>query len=425
MEYALKKWGTLSLSEIIKPSIELAQKGIPVSSSLAKLLKVEQENLAQWDSTKAIFLKNNIPLQEGDLLIQKDLANSLKLIAENGSQVFYNGEIGQKIVAEIQRHNGIITAEDLRNYKVIERAPIVGEYRGYKIITMPPPSSGGIHIVEMLNMLEHYPMGSYGVNSAQSIHYMAEAMKLAYADRSEYLGDPDFTNVPVSGLISKKYANELVKTISPNLARPSNTIKPNNPIPYESNQTTHYSTVDQYGNAVAVTYTLNFNFGSGIVAAGTGILLNNEMDDFSSKPGVPNGFGLIGGSANAIQGKKRPLSSMSPTIVLKNNQPWLITGSPGGSRIITTVLQTIINSIDYNMNPAESASTSRIHHQWLPDELDIEKGISADTIRLLKQQGYNIKQKATMGRTQTIQILPDGFYGYSDPRSPDGATKGY
>ncbi|WP_269914090.1 gamma-glutamyltransferase [Acinetobacter sp. HY1485] len=425
MEYALKKWGSLPLSEVIKPSIDLAQKGIRVSPALAKLLDVEQQNLAKWDSTKAIFFKNNTPLKEGDLLVQKDLAKSLKLIAKHGSQVFYNGEIGQKIVAEMQHHGGIMSAEDLKNYKAIERPPIVGDYRGYKIVTMPPPSSGGVHIVQILNMLEHYPISSYGVNSAQSIHYMAEAMKLAYADRSEYLGDPDFTHVPVSGLTSKKYADELVKIISPDTARASSTIKPNNPMPYESDQTTHYSTVDQYGNAVAVTYTLNFNFGSGIVATGTGILLNDEMDDFSSKPGVPNGFGLIGGEANAIGAKKRPLSSMSPTLVLKDNKPWLVTGSPGGSRIISAVLQTIVNSIDFKMNPAEAASTPRIHHQWLPDELRIEKGISADTVNILKKQGYDVKQKAVMGRTQTIQVLPDGFYGYSDPRNPDGATRGY
>jgi len=425
MEYALKKWGTLSLSEVIQPSIALAKNGIPVSPIFAKILKAEGDYLGKWDSTKAIFFKNNMPLQEGDLLVQKDLANSLQLIAKHGSQVFYSGEIGKKIIAEIQRHGGIMTEKDLHNYKVVERAPIVGDYRGYKIITMPPPSSGGIHIVQMLNILEHYPMSSYGVNSAQSIHYMAEAMKLAYADRSKYLGDPDFTHVPVSGLISKKYADHLAESISPDTARPSNTIQPNNPVPYESDQTTHFSTVDRYGNAVAVTYTLNFNFGSGIVATGTGILLNDEMDDFSAKPSVPNGFGLIGGEANAIEGKKRPLSSMSPTIVLKDNQPWLVTGSPGGSRIITTVLQTIIDSIDFKMNPAEAASTSRIHHQWLPDELYIEKGISADTVRILEKQGYKIKQNATMGRTQTIQILPDGLYGYSDPRNPDGATQGY
>lgn len=425
MEHALKKWGKLSLAEVMKPSIELASKGIRVSPSLAKMLAVEKDNLGKWDSTKAIFFKNNEPLKEGDLLVQKDLAKSLKLIASKGSQVFYQGEIGQKIVAEMQRHNGLITAEDLKQYQAIERKPIIGHYRGYEIVTMPPPSSGGVHIVEILNMLEHYPLAQYGVNSAQTIHYMAEAMKLAYADRSQYLGDPDFTHVPVDGLTSKKYADELVQKISADKVVPSSQIKSGNPMPYESDQTTHYSTVDQEGNAVAVTYTLNFNFGSGIVASGTGILLNDEMDDFSSKPGVPNGFGLIGGEANSIGPKKRPLSSMTPTLVLKDNQPWLVTGSPGGSRIITTVLQTIVDSIDFNMNPAEAAATPRIHHQWLPDELRVEKGISQDTIDLLKKQGYDVKQKAVMGRTQTIQILDHQFYGYSDPRNPDGATKGY
>lgn len=425
MEYALKKWGTMSLAQVIEPSIKLADKGITVTPTLAKLLKLEEENLGKWESTRAIFFKNNAPLKEGDLLVQKDLAKSLKLIAKKGSKVFYEGEIGQKIVAEMQRHQGIMTAEDLKEYKAIERAPITGDYRGYKVVTMPPPSSGGVHIVQILNILERYPLSQYGANSAQTIHYLAEAMKLAYADRSEYLGDPDFSHVPIQGLTSKKYADTLAATISADQVRPSSTIKPNNPMPYESDQTTHYSTVDKMGNAVAVTYTLNFNFGSGIVAQGTGILLNDEMDDFSSKPGEPNGFGLIGGEANAVGPKKRPLSSMSPTIVLKENKPWLVTGSPGGSRIITTVLETILDAVDFNMNPAESAAQPRVHHQWLPDELRVEKGLSPDTLNILKNQGYNIQQKSTMGKTQTIQILSDGFYGYSDPRNPDGATQGF
>ncbi|EHU3217170.1 gamma-glutamyltransferase [Acinetobacter baumannii] len=425
MEYALKKWGSLSLAEVLTPSIELAEKGFPVNYSLGKMLNIEQDNLGKWESTREIFFKNNKPLQEGDILVQKDLGHSLRLISQTGSQVFYNGEIGKKIISEIQQHNGIMTTEDLQDYKVIERKPLVGTYRGYEVITMPPPSSGGVHVIEMLNILENFPMETLGVNSAQSIHYLAETMKLAYADRSKYLGDPDFVKVPVNGLTSKHYAEILAKSISINKAKPSSVIQPNNPLPYESDQTTHFSVVDNKGNAVSVTYTLNLNFGTGIVAKGTGILLNNEMDDFSAKLGEANTFGLIGGKANAIEPKKRPLSSMTPTLVLKNNKPWLVTGSPGGSRIITSVLQTIVDMVDFKMNPAEAASTPRIHHQWLPDELRIEKGISADTVAILKNAGHNVVQKSTMGRTQTIQVLEDGLYGYSDPRNPNGATVGF
>ncbi|WP_326518570.1 gamma-glutamyltransferase [Acinetobacter sp. CAAS 2-6] len=425
LEYALKKWGSLPLSEVISPAIQLAEHGIPVSHSLAKMLNAAQEKLGKWPSSRAIFFQEDRPLHYGERLVQQDLAHSLRLISQQGSRVFYRGEIGGKIIAQIQDHQGIMQKSDLRAYKVVERQPIMGNYKGYQIVTMPPPSSGGIHVVQMLNILEQFPLQQWGANSAQTLHYQTESMKLAYADRSQYLGDPDFVHVPVKGLSSKRYAQTLAKRISAEYATPSSRIRPANPLPYESDQTTHYSVVDQQGNAVSVTYTLNFNFGSGIVAAGTGILLNNEMDDFSAKNGEPNAFGLIGGDANAIAPRKRPLSSMTPTIVLKDQKAWLVTGSPGGSRIISTVLQTLINTIDFQMNPAEAAATPRIHHQWLPDEIRVEKGISADTLELLKQKGHKIVQKSTMGRTQTIQILPDGIYGYSDPRNPDGATLGY
>lgn len=425
LEYALKKWGSLPLSEVIAPAIQLAENGIPVSHSLAKMLNAAQEKLGKWPSSRAIFFQEDRPLRYGERLVQQDLAHSLRLISQQGSRVFYRGEIGEKIIAQIQHHQGIMQKNDLRAYKVVERQPVMGNYKGYQIVTMPPPSSGGVHLVQMLNILEQFPLQQWGANSAQTLHYLTESMKLAYADRSQYLGDPDFVHVPVKGLSSKRYAQTLAKRISTEHATPSSHIHPANPLPYESDQTTHYSVVDQHGNAVSVTYTLNFNFGSGIVAAGTGILLNNEMDDFSAKNGEPNAFGLIGGDANAIVPRKRPLSSMTPTIVLKDQKAWLVTGSPGGSRIISTVLQTLINNIDFQMNPAEAAAAPRIHHQWLPDEIRVEKGISADTLELLKQKGHKIVQKSTMGRTQTIQILPDGIYGYSDPRNPDGATLGY
>jgi gamma-glutamyltranspeptidase/glutathione hydrolase len=425
MEYALKKWGTMPLSKVLEPAIKLADKGFIVSDVLAQTLKEEKSTLGKWSSSKAIFFKNGEPLKSGDLLVQKDLAKSLRLIAKQGAKAFYQGEIATKIAKEMQSHGGTMTLEDLKAYKVVERQPIIGDYRGYKVVTMPPPSSGGVHLIEILNMLEHYPIKEDGVNSAKNIHHMAESMKLAYADRSEYLGDPDFVKIPVTGLTSKAYANERVKTIDDNKARLSSTIKPGKPQPYESDQTTHFSVMDKAGNAAAVTYTLNLNFGSGIVAEGTGILLNNEMDDFSVKPGVPNAFGLVGGTANAIEAKKRPLSSMTPTIVMKNNKPWLVTGSPGGARIITTVLQSVVNTIDHEMNPAEAIITPRVHHQWLPDELRVEEGISPDTIKLLQDKGHKVVTKAPMGRIQIIQADDSGFYGYSDPRNPDGKTLGF
>ena len=425
LEHALKKWGTMPLNKVVAPAVELADKGFVVSETLAKVLQQEQKNMGKWPATQAIFWKNGAPLQRGDLLVQKDLAQSLRLIGQQGAKAFYEGEIAQKIAAEMAPHAGALTLADLKNYKVVEREPVSGSYRGYQIVSMPPPSSGGAHLIQILNMMERWPMKEWGVNSARSVHHMAESMKLAYADRSEYLGDPDFVKVPLKGLTSKRYAEQLAAGIAPTQARDAKAIKPGQPQPYESDQTTHFSVVDKAGNAVAVTYTLNTNFGSGIVAKGTGIVLNNEMDDFSAKPGVANAYGLIGGDANAVAPGKRPLSSMMPTMVLKDGKPVLVTGSPGGARIITTVLQTVVNTIDYGMNPAEAAATPRFHHQWTPDELRIEKGFSSDTLALLRQWGHKVAVKPAMGRTQTIQIRDGMLYGASDPRNPDGQTLGY
>ncbi|MBT0569846.1 gamma-glutamyltransferase [Curvibacter sp. CHRR-16] len=425
LSHALSRYGTMTLSQVMQPAIALAEKGYPVSRSLAQILAAERDHLGQWEASKAIFFKQGRPLQEGEMLVQKDLAKSLRLIAKQGPKAFYEGAIAHKIVAEMDKHGGLINAEDLKNYKVVEREPVVGNYRGYQVMSMPPPSSGGVHIIQMMNILERYPLKQYGADSAQTIHLMAEAMRLAYADRSEYLGDPDFTKVPVKGLTSRAYADELAKKINPDRATPSVDIKPGQPQPYESDQTTHFSVADKDGNLVATTYTLNLNFGSGIVAAGTGITLNNEMDDFAVKPGVPNAFGLIGGDANAVGPYKRPLSSMSPTFVLKDGKPFLVTGSPGGSRIITTTLQTILNVIDHDMNVAEAAIAPRIHHQWAPDVLRVEKGLSADTLKILQDKGQKISVQPAMGRTQSIQIRPNGFDGFSDPRNPDGRTLGF
>ncbi|MGX5659622.1 gamma-glutamyltransferase [Castellaniella ginsengisoli] len=425
LTHALRRWGSLPLSRVMAPAISLAERGYPVSQTLAETLAHASKSMGQWPATRAIFWRDGKPLQQGDTLVQHDLAASMRLIARQGADAFYRGPIGDKIVAEMSRHGGLITADDLRGYRVVERPPVVGLYRGYRVVTMPPPSSGGIHLVQILNMMERWPISDWGPGGARTIHHMAEAMKLAYADRSEYLGDTDFVNVPVAGLTSKAYARKLAATIDATHARPSSRIRPGKPQPYESDQTTHYSVVDEAGNAVAVTYTLNTNFGSGIVAQGTGILLNNEMDDFSAKPGVANVYGLIGGEANAIQPGKRPLSSMTPTLVLKDGRPWLVTGSPGGARIITTVLETVTDAIDFNMNPAEAAAMPRFHHQWWPDELRIEKGFSPDTLALLRSYGHHIALKPAMGRTQTIQVRDGLLHGASDPRNPDGRTLGY
>ena len=425
MTHALSRWGSMPLARVMAPAIALADKGYPVSVTLAKTLDQEKKNMGRWPATQAVFWKNGAPLQTGQRLVQKDLAQSLRLISQQGAKAFYQGAIAQKIVAEMAPHANALSLQDLRDYKVAEREPIRGSYRGYQIVTMPPPSSGGAHLIQILNMMERWPMNQWGADSAQSVHYMTEAMKLAYADRSEYLGDPDFVKIPLKGLISKSYASELAASIKPQQARPAKDIRPGRPQPYESDQTTHYSVVDKAGNAVAVTYTLNTNFGSGIVARGTGILLNNEMDDFSAKPGVANAYGLVGGDANAVQAGKRPLSSMTPTLVLKDGKPVLVTGSPGGARIITTVLQQVVNHIDFGMNPAEAAATPRFHHQWTPDELRVEKGFSPDTLALLRQWGHKVALKASMGRTQTIEIRDGLLRGASDPRNPDGKTMGY
>ncbi|EAN1664904.1 TPA: gamma-glutamyltransferase [Salmonella enterica] len=427
LSLALEKYGSLPLNSVVRPAIKLAQEGFIVNDALADDLKTYgSEVLPHHENSKAIFWKDGEPLKKGDKLVQKDLANSLTMIAENGPDAFYKGDIARQIAQQMQQNGGLITTDDLAAYQAVERTPVSGEYRGYQIFSMPPPSSGGIHIVQILNILENFDMNKYGFGSADAIQIMAEAEKYAYADRSEYLGDPDFVNVPWQALTSKTYAKSIAGQIDINKAKPSSEIRPGKLAPYESDQTTHFSVVDKDGNAVAVTYTLNTTFGTGIVAGNTGILLNNQMDDFSAKPGVPNVYGLVGGEANAIGPKKRPLSSMSPTIVVKDGKTWLVTGSPGGSRIITTVLQMVVNTIDFGMNVAEATNAPRFHHQWLPDELRVEKGFSPDTLKLLEQKGQKVALKEAMGSTQSIMVGPDGeLYGASDPRSVDDLTAGY
>jgi gamma-glutamyltranspeptidase/glutathione hydrolase len=425
-ELALEKYGTMSLAQVIAPAIKLAHDGIVVTPDLANSLSATQKRLSQWPSTQAIFYKTDgSSYQPGEILKQTDLAKTLTAIAKKGSTAFYQGPIAKQISDSVRDAGGIMTMQDLASYKAIERQPVTGDYRGYQVVSMPPPSSGGVHIIQMLNMLSQYPIDKMGHNSAATIHVMAESMRRAYADRSLYLGDPDFVNVPVAALTNKQYAKQLVSQINPDKATPSSEVSPGTLLPYESNQTTHYSVVDKWGNAVSNTYTLNFSYGSGLVANGTGVLLNNEMDDFSAKPGVPNAYGLIGGKANAVAAKKRPLSSMTPTIVLKDNKPYLVTGSPGGSRIITTTLQVIMNVIDHDMNIAEASAAPRFHHQWLPDMIRIEKGLNIDTINLLESKGHKVEVKAAMGSTQTIMLTDEGVYGASDPRRPSALSLGY
>ncbi len=428
MQMALEKYGTMTLAEVIAPAIRLASDGITVTADLADSLKALEDRLKKWPSSEPIFYKEGGAFYEpGDTLKQPDLAATLQKIADQGPDGFYKGETAQKIVDAVQGSGGRITMEDMANYKAILREPVRGSYRGYEIVSMPPPSSGGIHIIQILNTLEGYPIGWLGQNSAETIHLMAEAMKRAYADRSEYLGDPAYYDVPQAALISKDYAAKIREGISRSRATPSEEIKPADLAPYESDQTTHFSIVDKDGNAVSNTYTINFSYGSGMVADGTGVLMNNEMDDFSAKPGVMNAYGLVGGEANAVEPGKRPLSSMSPTIVMKDGEVFMVTGSPGGSRIITTVLQVIMNVIDHGDNIAEATLAPRIHHQWLPEVLRVEEGLSPDTIAALEAKGHDVEVMETMGSAQSIVVEEDTglLLGGADTRQTSSAAVGY
>ncbi|MFZ5610117.1 MAG: gamma-glutamyltransferase [Pseudomonadota bacterium] len=425
LAHALRQYGTMPLTKVMAPAIALAEQGIVVSYDLAGSLARARERLSASPAARAKFFHpDGSGLRPGETWRQQDLARSLKKVAKDGPQAFYRGAIAKAIAKDMAANGGLVTLEDLAAYRVIERPVLTGVYRGYRIVTMPPPSSGGVHLIQMLNVLEGDDLKALGVGSADYIHLLAATMKQAYADRSKYLGDPDFFDVPVAALTDKAYARAIRAGIDMARARPSHEIAPAARLPFESNETTHFSVLDRWGNAVANTYTLNFSYGSGRVAAGTGILLNNEMDDFSAKPGAPNGFGLIGGEANAIAPGKRPLSSMTPVIVLKDDKPFLLTGSPGGSTIITTVLQMLLNVLDHGMNVAEATATPRIHHQWLPDRLFLEPGISPDTVRLLEGKGYKVFNRGAIGATQSIQWRDGLFFGAADPRRPAAAAVG-
>ncbi len=424
---ALERHGTLSLKQALAPAIKLARDGFTVPQRFTDGLEQARPRLERWPATRSTFYKRDgSAYQPGETFRQPKLANTLQRIAEQGVDGFYQGKTADLIVQEMERHGGLITKADLSAYEPVVRSPVHGTYRGYDIYSMSPPSSGGTHIVQILNILEGFPLRESGHNTADTIHWMAEAMKLAYADRSRYLGDTDYVEVPLSGLTSKSYAETLRKGISSEQARPASDIGPGQPAAYESPETTHFSVVDKWGNAVSNTYTINFSYGSGITVEGAGFLLNNEMDDFSAKPGVPNAYGLIGGEANKVEPGKRMLSSMSPTIVKKQGKNFLVTGSPGGSRIITTTLQVILNVIDHDMNIQTAVSAPRVHHQWLPDELRIEQGISGDTIRLLEDRGHTVVTNSAMGAIQSIMVGEDGMlYGGADPRRSTSSAKGY
>jgi gamma-glutamyltranspeptidase/glutathione hydrolase len=422
--HALINYGTLSWEEILKPAIKLAEEGFEIPHDLANTLasKRYRARLSANEAAAKVFYKEDKSLYAaGEILIQKDLARTLTLLSELGPDAFYKGEIAALIVKEMEKNGGLITLQDLKNYNIVERQPLVGDYKNYKIVSMPPSSSGGTHLIQMLNMLEEFPIKEMGFGSAESIHILAEVMKRAYADRSKYLGDTDFYKVP-SSLTSKEYAKSLNAFISGDKITPSDEISAGNPYPYESPDTTHFSVMDSSGNAVSNTYTLNFSYGSGMMIPGTGMLINNEMDDFSSKPGTFNGYGLLGSEANAIEGNKRPLSSMTPTIIFKDNEPYMVFGSPGGSRIITTVLQVALNVMDHDMNIAQAVHSPRIHHQWLPEVLMIESGFGADTERLLNEKGYKLYPSSTMGSVQAIMKEGNYFYGSADPRRPSAGV---
>ena len=449
LDRALAEYGRLPRSKVMAPAIKLARGGFILNRGDTDILDTKVDRLSKDPAAAKIFLRpDGKPFQPGDRLVQKDLASTLELIARQGPDAFYKGPIAQAVEHASKANGGILTANDFANYKVTEGPPLTCSYRGYALISSPPPSSGGTTICEILNILEGYDMKALGFRSAQSVHLMVEAMRHAFLDRNTYLGDPAFVKNPLDRLLSKDYATAIRARIDPEKATPSKAVQPGIE-PHEKTETTHYSVVDTEGNAVSVTYTINDSFGSTVVAPGTGFLLNNEMDDFTVKPGVPNLFGLVQGKANSIAPGKRPLSSMSPTLVTKDGKTFLVVGSPGGSRIITITLETILNVLDYGMAPQEAVDAPRIHHQWLPDEVFYEPyGLSPDTMKILEGMGYKLTEQAPWGAAELVEMgtigasvqgsrslgagagvsgkVRAGFiYGANDNRRPAGAAVGY
>jgi gamma-glutamyltranspeptidase / glutathione hydrolase len=426
LAFALEKYGSgrFTLAQLIAPAATMARQGIPVEDDNADSLPYVREKLARWPSSAKIFLRRDgRVLQPGDRFVQADLARTLQTIAKHGPRGFYEGVVAERIAAAVQAAGGLMTAEDLKNYKAVERTPLRGIYRGYDIVSMPPPSSGGILLIQMLNVLEGLKLRR---DDPATLHLLIETMKHAYADRAQFMGDPDFTKVPVAGLISKKYAETIRNALSRDKARPAGEIAPGSAPQFDNPNTTHYSVVDRFGNAVANTYTINDSYGVGLVAEGTGVLLNNELDDFAAKPEAPNAFGLIGlNEANAPGPNKRPLSSMTPTIVFKDGRPVLVTGSPGGSRIITVVLQIVVNAIDHRMGIADAVHAPRIHHQWVPDQVVIERHMPKSLVQALDGRGHKTVLRPLLTSANSIMVTPKGIVGAADSRTRGALAAGY
>ena len=416
--------GKFTLVDLIAPAIALARDGIAVADDTADSLPIDRPRLARWPSSAQIFLKaDGAVLAPGDRLVQPDLANTLQAVAKDGPRAFYEGAIAQKLAAAVQAAGGVMTADDLKAYRAIERTPVRGSYRGYDIVSMPPPSSGGVALIEMLNILEGYDLAHD--DPAQALFLMVEAMKRAYADRAWFLGDPDKVQIPVARLTSKNYAADWRATIDPAHATPASEIRTGAEIKAEGRNTTHFSVVDSFGNAVANTYTLNFSYGVGLVAAGTGVLLNNELDDFAAKADAPNAYGLLGYDANAPGPGKRPLSSMTPTIVLKDGKPLLVTGTPGGSRIISAVLQVVVDVIDRGMDIASAVSAPRLHNQWMPDQVLVEPSFAGDLVAALAARGDAVTVAKLTSSANSIVVTPSGFVGAADPRTRGALAVGF
>jgi gamma-glutamyltranspeptidase/glutathione hydrolase len=423
---ALEKYGSgkFTLANLLKPAIDLARDGFVVADDMADTLPGIQRRLARWPAASKIFSRaDGTSLQEGDTLVQADLAATLSAISAQGPQGFYQGPVAEKLAAGVREAGGIMTPDDLKSYRPVIRAPVRGNYRGFDIISMPPPSSGGVVLLETLNILEGFPMSDMKQGSAPSLHVMIEAMKRAYADRARYLGDPDFISAPVATLMSKQYAAKQRASIDLDRATPWTDALSATP-PREGSNTTHFSVVDSFGNAVSNTYTLNFPYGVGLVVDGTGVLLNNELDDFTAAPGASNAFGLVGFEANLPGPGKRPLSSMSPTIVLKDGKPVLVTGSPGGSRIISTVLQVIVDVLDYRMDVAAAVAAPRLHHQWLPDVVRVEHGFTDETLAALKAKGHQVMDQLGQTSANSILVTANGLLGAPDPRTRGAEAAG-
>ncbi|HZJ59192.1 MAG TPA: gamma-glutamyltransferase [Chitinophagaceae bacterium] len=422
--FASAKYGKLSFAKLIQPAIDLAERGFVLTENEAISFNSIQKDLKEYNTVMPVFVKET-GWKTGDTLVQVDLANTLKRIRDEGEKGFYEGETAKLIVEEMKRGGGIITPQDLKNYRAKFREPHVFDYKGYKIVGMPMPSSGGILVHQMMKMIEDKNIGAMGFQTAASVQLMAEVERRAFADRAEYMGDADFYKVPEKMLVRDEYLKERMKDYVAGIAGDSKKIQPGDLPKKESEETTHFSVIDKEGNAVAVTTTLNNSYGSKTVVAGAGFFLNDEMDDFSAKPGVPNLYGAVGGEANAIAPGKRMLSSMTPTVVLKNDKPYLVVGTPGGTTIPTSVFQTLVNVLEFNMSTEDAVYKPKFHHQWLPDTLDIEKGFARDVIDSLEKMGYKINERGGIGRTEAIKVLKDGrFEAVGDIRGDDDA-EGY